>query len=48
MSFHNFSDEIDSAAEDEHYMRIALQEAQKAYEVEEIPIGAIVVSKEES
>nr|WP_121270076.1 nucleoside deaminase [Pedobacter schmidteae] len=45
MSFYNFSEEENPAAEDEHYMRLALQEAQKAYQAEEIPIGAIVVCK---
>jgi tRNA(adenine34) deaminase len=45
MSFYNFSEEQDPEAEDEHYMRLALQEAQKAYQAEEIPIGAIVVCK---
>ena len=45
MSFYNFSDEVDPGAEDEHYMRLALQEAQKAYAADEIPIGAIVVCK---
>jgi tRNA(adenine34) deaminase len=45
MSFYNFSDEADPRLEDEHYMRLALQEAQKAFEADEIPIGAIVVSK---
>lgn len=45
MSFYNFSEEENPAAEDEHYMRLALQEAQKAYDAEEIPIGAIVVCK---
>ncbi|MDB5019195.1 MAG: CMP/dCMP deaminase zinc-binding [Pedobacter sp.] len=45
MSFYNFSDDIDPRLEDEHYMRLALQEAQKAFEAEEIPIGAIVVCK---
>ncbi|WP_316790365.1 nucleoside deaminase [Pedobacter frigoris] len=45
MSFYNFSEEENPAAEDEHYMRLALQEAQKAYKAEEIPIGAIVVCK---
>jgi tRNA(adenine34) deaminase len=45
MSFYNFSEETDPAAEDEHYMRLALQEAQKAYDAEEIPIGALVVCK---
>ena len=44
MSFYNFSEE-DPAAEDEHYMGLALQEAQKAYALQEIPIGAIVVCK---
>jgi tRNA(adenine34) deaminase len=45
MSFYNFSDDIDPRLEDEHYMRLALQEAEKAFEAEEIPIGAIVVCK---
>ena len=45
MSFYNFSEETDPAAEDEHYMRLALQEAQKAYDAEEIPIGALIVCK---
>ena len=45
MSFYNFSEEKNPAAEDEHFMRLAIQEAQKAYEAEEIPIGAIVVCK---
>lgn len=45
MSFYNFSEEADPAAEDEHYMKIALQEARKAYAEEEIPIGAVVVCK---
>lgn len=44
MSYYNFSEESDPALEDAHYMGIALQEAQKAYELDEIPIGAIVVS----
>ena len=29
--------------EHEHYMRIALEEAQKAYDKREVPVGAIVV-----
>lgn len=45
MSYFNFSEEENPAAEDEHYMRLALQEAQKAYDAEEIPIGAIIVCK---
>jgi tRNA(adenine34) deaminase len=45
MSFYNFSEEENPAAEDEHYMRLALHEAQKAYAADEIPIGAIVVCK---
>lgn len=44
MSYYNFSEEKDPAGEDEHYMRIALQEAQQAFDSEEIPIGAIIVS----
>lgn len=45
MSYYNFSDPDDKIQEDEHYMRMALQEAQKAYDSEEIPIGAIIVCK---
>ncbi len=45
MSFYNFSNETDPQLEDEHYMRLALHEAEKAFEEEEIPIGAIVVCK---
>lgn len=45
MSYYNFSEEGNPAAEDEHFMRLALQEAQKAYTAGEIPIGAIVVCK---
>ncbi|TDQ09652.1 nucleoside deaminase [Pedobacter metabolipauper] len=44
MTFYNFSEQENPNAEDEHYMRLALQEAQKAYDLEEIPIGAIIVS----
>jgi tRNA(adenine34) deaminase len=43
--YFNFSEEEDPAKADEHYMRLALQEAQKAYDAEEIPIGAVVVCK---
>jgi tRNA(adenine34) deaminase len=32
---------------DEHWMKIALREAEKAYEKEEVPIGAIVVYQNE-
>jgi tRNA(adenine34) deaminase len=45
MGFYNFEEGADHAAEDEYYMRAALNEAQKAYDEEEIPIGAIVVCK---
>ena len=31
---------------DEHYMRMALEEAHKALEEEEIPIGAVIVCKD--
>lgn len=30
--------------DDEKYMRIALEEAQKAYDLEEVPIGAVLVN----
>ena len=45
MSFYNFSDDNSPQAEDEHFMNLALLEAQKAYDAEEIPIGALVVCK---
>ena len=45
MSFYNFSDDNDPQAEDQHFMKLALLEAQKAYDIEEIPIGAIIVCK---
>jgi tRNA(adenine34) deaminase len=45
MSYYNFSEEKDPVKEDEYFMRIALQEAEKAFTLEEIPIGAIVVCK---
>lgn len=44
MSFYNFEDN-NPEAEDIHYMKLALEEAQKALADDEIPIGAIVVSK---
>jgi len=31
--------------DDERYMQLALKEAEKAYEVEEVPIGAVVVQE---
>ena len=43
MSFYNFEEQKDTTHEDEHFMRLALDEAEKAYDAEEIPIGAIVV-----
>jgi len=45
MSYYNFSEKTDQTKEDEHYMLMALQEAQKAFESDEIPIGAIIVCK---
>lgn len=45
MTYYNFSDVKDQMQEDEHYMLLALQEAQKAFESEEIPIGAVIVCK---
>jgi len=44
MSFYNFEDN-NPDAEDVHYMKLALAEAQKALADNEIPIGAIIVSK---
>ncbi|NNC83810.1 MAG: nucleoside deaminase [Flavobacteriales bacterium] len=31
---------------DEHFMKQALVEAQKAYEADEVPVGAVIVAKE--
>lgn len=45
MSFYNFEDNQDPEQADEHFMRLALNEAKKAYDAEEIPIGALVVSR---
>lgn len=43
MSFYNFEESENPNAADEHFMRLALNEAKKAYGLNEIPIGAIVV-----
>lgn len=45
MSFYNFEINQETTQEDEHFMRLALNEAKKAYEAQEIPIGAIVVAQ---
>lgn len=45
MSYYDFSGEKDIVKEDEHYMRLALKEAEVAFAAEEIPIGAVVVCK---
>jgi tRNA(adenine34) deaminase len=43
MSFYNFEEKENPAIADEHFMRLALNEAKKAFDNDEIPIGAIVV-----
>jgi len=43
MSFYNFEENENPTVADEHFMRLALNEAKKAFDVNEIPIGAIVV-----
>jgi len=45
MSFYNFEASTNPQQEDEHFMRLALNEAKKAYDAQEIPIGAVVVCK---
>lgn len=45
MSFYNFEENANPQQEDEHFMRLALNEAKRAYDAQEIPIGAIVVCK---
>jgi tRNA(adenine34) deaminase len=42
MSYYNF-EQNNPTAEDEHFMRLALNEANRAFELDEIPIGAVVV-----
>jgi tRNA(adenine34) deaminase len=43
MSYYNFEEGTNQAQQDEHFMRLALNEAKKAFDVDEIPIGALVV-----
>ncbi len=43
MSYYNFEGKDSIQAEDEHFMKLALHEAQLAAENGEIPIGAIIV-----
>lgn len=45
MSFYNFEDNGTSDQEDEHFMRLALAEAKKAFDLREVPIGAVVVCR---
>jgi tRNA(adenine34) deaminase len=41
MSFYNFEENENPAVADEHFMRLALNEAKKAFDKDEIPIGSI-------
>ncbi|MFA6276668.1 MAG: nucleoside deaminase [Pedobacter sp.] len=43
MSFYNFEENQNPELADEHFMRLALNEAKKAFDKDEIPIGALVV-----
>jgi tRNA(adenine34) deaminase len=45
MSFYNFAEDKDPQAEHEYFMRLALQEAEKAFKLGEIPVGAVVVCR---
>jgi tRNA(adenine34) deaminase len=45
MKIYNFEEGISEFNQDEIYMREAIKLAQKAYEEDEIPIGAIIVSQ---
>ncbi|MES2417541.1 MAG: nucleoside deaminase [Bacteroidota bacterium] len=45
MSYYNFETQQNSDQEDEHFMRLAIDEAKKAFDAGEIPIGAIVICK---
>lgn len=44
MKYVNFSDEPSSVTPDEFFMSEAIKEAHKALELDEIPIGAVIVS----
>ena len=37
---------MNKATQHEHYMREALKEAQKAFEMDEVPVGAVIVCKD--
>jgi len=43
MSYYNFEEKENPAGADEHFMKLALNEAKKAFDNDEIPIGAVVV-----
>lgn len=43
MSFYDFDTGQDPQQADEHYMRMALNEAKKAFDHDEVPIGAVIV-----
>lgn len=45
MSYYNFEDNQNPEQADEHFMQLALNEARKAYDADEIPIGALVVCR---
>ena len=45
MAYYNFEPDQDPALADEHFMRLALSEAKRAFDADEIPIGAVVVCK---
>lgn len=45
MKVYHFDEELDPNRADETYMREALKLAQKAFEEDEIPIGAVIVSQ---
>ncbi|MDG2362499.1 MAG: nucleoside deaminase, partial [Flavobacteriales bacterium] len=40
----NLQSEIEQLATDERFMKLALQQAEEADEIDEVPVGAIVVS----
>ncbi|MBY0245267.1 MAG: nucleoside deaminase [Sphingobacteriaceae bacterium] len=45
MSYFNFDENEDPNKADEYFMNLALAEAKKAFEANEVPIGAVVVCK---
>lgn len=47
MSAHNVPEQMILQNSDEHFMRQALKEAEQAFKVDEVPVGAVIVCKDQ-